>query len=219
MRFLNPPLCCLALSISLVSSVSAADLFSAPDFDGWELVATPAADLHEVCKFLPDGVIAAKGLPVGFLSTIASYENYRLHAEWRWSGKPGNGGVLVHISSGPKDRAWPLSMQIQTKNKNVGDLLPMAGATFAEPLTSAPGAAPLIKAHTAADSEKPVGEWNTCDILCQGDIIEVTINGVLQNKITKAAPHAGRVGFQFEGTAFELRHVTLTPLAADPAAK
>ena len=219
MRFLRPLPRHIAVLLCAAVSVSAAELFNGKDFTGWELVATPTTAIGEVCQILPEGVIAAKGSPTGFLSTTASYENYRLHAEWRWSGKPGNGGVLVHISSGPKDRAWPLSLQIQTKNKNVGDVLPMAGATFAEPLTSAPSAAPLIKAHTSADSEKPVGEWNTCDILCQGDTLEVRINGVLQNKITHAGPNAGKVGFQFEGTPFELRHVTLTPLATDAAAK
>ncbi len=195
-----------------LANLSAADLFNGTDFTGWEFVATPKTNLPDVCKILPGGVIAAAGAPVGFLSTLASYENYRLHAEWRWSGKPGNGGVLVHIASGPKDRAWPLSQQIQTKNKNVGDLLPMAGATFVESLTSAPGAATPIKAHVAADSEKPAGEWNSCDVVCNGDTIEVTINGIVQNKITHSEPHAGKVGFQFEGTPFELRNVTLTPL-------
>lgn len=219
MRILASPFRCLAGLVFAASCASAASLFNEKDFTGWELVATPAATISDVCQITTDGVIKAKGIPIGFLSTTTSYENYRLHAEWRWTGKPGNGGVLVHISSGPKDRAWPLCLQIQTKNKNVGDLLPMAGATFAEPLTSAPGTAPLIKAHTATDSEKPVGEWNTGEILCQGDIIEVTINGVLQNKITRLTPHAGRVGFQFEGTPFELRHVTLTPLAPDAIAK
>lgn len=198
---------------------SAANLFNGHDFAGWELVTTPKTDIAETCKILPGGIVAAAGQPIGFIATLASYENYRLHAEWRWSGKPGNGGVLVHISSGPKDRAWPLSVQIQTKNKNVGDLLPMAGATFAEPLTSAAGAATAIKARTAPDSEKPAGEWNSCDIVCQGDAIEVTINGVVQNKISKVRPGAGRVGFQFEGTPFELRNVTLTSLIPESNAK
>ena len=120
--------------------------------------------------------------------------------------------MLVHISSGPKDRAWPLSLQIQTKHGAAGDLLPMAGASFAEPLTSAPGAATAIKAHTAPDSEKPAGEWNTCDVTCRDDTIEVTINGVLQNKVTRTTPRAGRIGFQFEGAPFELRHVSLVRL-------
>lgn len=213
MRYFSPTLGVLTLLFGFIgSTVSADELFNGKDFAGWEFVTSPAKNIADVCTLQADGSIAAAGQPVGFISTTASYENYRLHAEWRWSGKPGNGGVLVHISSGPKDRAWPLCLQIQTKNKTVGDLLPMAGATFAEPLTTAPGASPAIKAHTAPDSEKPVGEWNTCDIVCRDATIEVTINGVLQNKITQTAPRAGRVGFQFEGTPFELRHVTITAL-------
>src|SRR3954471_18028111 len=78
-------------------------LFNGHDFAGWEFVTTPAIDIAAVCKQQPDGVIAAAGAPVGFIATTASYENYRLHAEWRWPGKPGNGGVLLHIASGPKD--------------------------------------------------------------------------------------------------------------------
>jgi hypothetical protein len=88
----------------------------------------------------------------------------------------------------------------------------MAGATFAEPLTSAPGAAPAIKAHTAPDSEKPAGEWNTCEITCRGDTIEVVVNGVPQNRVTGASVQGGKIGFQFEGTPFELRGVTVVGL-------
>lgn len=212
MRPLAFSLCTLAFAGSTGCAAPAVELFNGRDLAGWEFVTTPATDVTVVCQLRPDGVIAVAGQPVGFIATTASYENYRLHAEWRWPEKPGNGGVLVHISSGPKDRVWPVCIQIQTKSKNVGDILPMAGATFAEPLTSAPGAATAIKAHTAPDSEKPVSEWNTCDILCQGATIEVTINGALQNKVTQATPHSGRIGFQFEGTPFELRRVSIVRL-------
>src|SRR5258708_4183886 len=197
---------------SVICPAPARELFNGRDLAGWEFVGTPTTGIGAACKLMPAGVIAAAGSPVGFIATTASYANYRLHAEWRWPGKPGNSGVLVHISSAPKDRAWPLSFQMQTKNKSVGDLLPMAGATFTEPLTSAPGAATAIRAHHAPDSEKPAGEWNTCDITCRGDIIEVTINGVLQNRVTGCSLHEGRVGFQFEGTPFELRNVRLVRL-------
>lgn len=188
-------------------------LFNGRDLAGWEFTGTPAAaDLAAVCTVRPDGVIAAAGQPIGFVATTMRHSNYRLHAEWRWPGKPGNGGVLVHISSGPKDRAWPVSFQVQTKNGAAGDLLPMAGASFAEPLTSAPGAATAIKAHTAPDSEKPAGEWNTCDITCRGGTIEVRINGVLQNSVTGCSLQEGKIGFQFEGVPFELRNVTVVTL-------
>lgn len=213
MRCLTPAL--LAVTLLVVAAEAAAPvtvLFNGRDLAGWEFVGTPATDIATVCTARPDGVIAATGQPVGFIATTATYANYSLHAEWRWPGKPGNGGVLVHICSSPKDRVWPLSYQVQTKNKSVGDLLPMAGATFAEPLTSAPGAATAIKAYTAADSEKPAGEWNTCDVTCRSDTIEVVINGVLQNRVTGCSLVGGKIGFQFEGVPFELRAVSLTRL-------
>lgn len=191
---------------------AAGELFNGRDFSGWEFITSPATAIATVCTVRADGVITATGKPVGFIATTATYSNYRLHAEWRWPGQPGNGGVLVHIGSGPKDRAWPLSFQVQTKHQSAGDLLPMAGATFAEPLTSAPGAATPIKAHTAPDSEKPAGEWNRCDITCRGDTIEVVINGVAQNRVTGCSRPAGKIGFQFEGAPFELRHVTVVGL-------
>jgi Domain of Unknown Function (DUF1080) len=216
MRYLPYPLTVGAVAVAVLGFIPghtlAAELFNGRDFAGWEFVTSPATDIATVCQLKSGGVIAANGQPVGYIATTTDHENYRLHAEWRWTGKPGNGGVLVHISSGPKDRAWPLCLQIQTKNKNTGDLLPMAGATFTEPLTSAAGTSPAIKARIASDSEKPAGEWNTCDIICRNDTIEVKINGVLQNEVTHVTPHAGRIGFQFEGTPFEIRRVRIDPL-------
>jgi hypothetical protein len=190
----------------------ATELFAGPNLVGWEFIATPAVALADVCRVQPDGVIALAGKPTGYLTTTASYENYRLHAEWRWPGEPGNSGVLVHISSGPKDRAWPLCFQIQTKNKNAGDLLPMAGAEFAEKLSIPPRAKPALLSHSAPDSEKPAGEWNTCEITCRGDTIEVEINGVRQNRVTGCTPQSGKIGFQFEGISFELRRVQMVRL-------
>jgi hypothetical protein len=206
--------CLIALlAVATACAAEPHELFNGRDLVGWEFTTLPDAKAAaDVCVIRPDGVLAAAGQPVGFLATTASHANYRLHAEWRWPGKPGNGGVLVHISSGPKDRVWPICYQIQTKNKSVGDLLPMAGATFAESLTSAPGAATALKAHTAADSEKPPGEWNTCEITCRGDTIEVVINGVLQNRVSGCSLQAGKIGFQFEGVPFELRHVSVVAL-------
>lgn len=178
----------------------------------WEFV-TPekTATLDGVCVAQSDGTLVFAGRPTGFVATKASYENYRLHVEWRWTEKPGNGGVLLHIASGPKDRAWPLSFQVQTKHKSAGDLLPMAGASFAEPITSAPSAA-AARVHTAADSEHAAGEWNSADIVCRGAEISVTINGVAQNHITGASLRAGRIGLQFEGAPFAVRAVRIEPL-------
>jgi len=175
----------------------------------WEARTTPAASLRDVLTVQPDGVLTVSGQPSGYFATRAGYANYRLHVEWRWTGTPGNAGVLLHISEGPMDRVWPLSLQVQTKRGSAGDILPMAGATFAEPATSAAGAQPVIKAHTAADSERPAGEWNSADIVSQDGTVDVTINGVAQNRVTNARPRQGRIGFQLEGAPYQLRNVTL----------
>jgi hypothetical protein len=188
-----------------------------PGLAGWELVSVPAQDIASVCSDAPAGVVAVTGAPVSFIQSTASFRNYRLHAEWRWPGKAGNGGVLVHISSDPKDRQWPLAYQVQLKNGAAGDFLPMAGATFSEPLSTPPGAKTPQLNHSAPDSERPAGDWNSCDIVSVDGTIDVTINGVHQNHVTGCALTDGRVGFQLEGTPFELRNVSIVPIAPPSA--
>lgn len=184
-------------------------------FDGadqLELAAMPPTDPAAAWSRGADGVIRVTGKPAGYIVTRASYANYRMHVEWRWPEKPGNAGVLLHVASGPKDGPWPISLQAQTKHGFAGDILPMAGASFAEPLTTAPGAYPAIKGHTGADSERPAGEWNSADILAKDGVIEVTVNGVLQNRVSAVSPAAGRIGFQLEGVPYELRNISITPI-------
>ena len=202
----------LLISLVCLTRVSAADLFNGRDFTGWELITLPATPttITAVCHYNADGSLAVAGQPVCYLATTATYKNYSLHVEWRWTEKPGNSGILIHIASGPKDRAWPICLQVQTKHKSVGDLIPMAGATFAEALD--PAAKVPARPHTAADSEKPIGAWNSCDIVCRDGEITVTVNGVLQNKISRATPQSGCIGFQLEGVPFEIRAVRLVPL-------
>lgn len=199
------------LALSACSTPSP-ELSKGSDLAGWELVTVPPSPLSKAVQVKEGGVWALSGQPIGYLATTDSHTDYRLHFEWRWTGKPGNGGALLHIASGPKDRAWPLSIQVQTKNGNVGDILPMAGARFTEALTTAPGAVTPIKARTSPDREKPVGQWNRCDVVSRAGTIEVSINGVLQNRISRAQPASGKIGFQFEGTPYELRAVRVSPL-------
>ena len=212
----------LASTVALIRAEAPAqpvELFNGRDLADWEYI-TPdkTATLATVCTVKPGGVLAVAGKPVGYLATRASHVNYRLHVEYRWpvdDAKTSNGGVLVHIASGPMDRnTWPRCFQVQTKIGRFGDLLPMAGATFAEALTSAPGKTPQLDRQNPS-SEKPLGEWNAIDIVCRGDGLEVTVNGVVQNRVTGCKPAAGRIGFQLEGMPYELRNLQFTPFELD----
>jgi hypothetical protein len=197
------------------------DLLSAGDLSAWELVTLPAtpAEIGAVCKFNADGSLAIAGKPVSYLALKTAYENYHLHVEWRWpkdAAKNSNGGVLLNVTGGPTNgTAWPVCLQAQMKLTRAGDLLPMNGAKFAEKLSTAPDAkTPQLDRANAADPEKPLGEWNTYDIICRGDTIEVSVNGVVENKITHCEPATGRIGIQLEGTPFELRNVRIAPIRA-----
>jgi hypothetical protein len=64
----------------------------------------------------------------------------------------------------------------------------------------------------AASSEKAVGEWNTMEVVCRGNTIEVYVNGVLQNKGTNVSVSRGSICLQSEGKDIEFRNVTLNPL-------
>lgn len=214
-----------SLTLALLAAVARAetptqplDLLNGRDLSAWDLVTVPLApaDLATICRYQPDGSLAVTGKPMSYLVTKASYENYQLHVEWRWpadAAKNSNSGVLLHIPAGPPNHAtWPVCFQAQLKLARSGDLLPMAGATFAEKLSSPPGTKNPSLDRLGDNSEKPPGEWNSYDLVCRGDIIEVTVNGVPQNRVTKCAPATGRIGIQLEGTPYELRHIRLSPL-------
>ena len=208
MRHLSLVLLALAGVSPLLADAPALNLWNGSDLSLWEFVTSPAVDIATVCHAAPDGSLEAAGRPIGYLVfTATTFKNFRMHAEWRWTGKPGNGGILVHIASGPKDRQWPLCFQIQLKAHRAGDLLPMAGATCAE---VAPKATQLER--SGLDAEKAPGEWNACDIECRNGTITCSINGVPENQASRCEPAEGRVGFQFEGTPFALRNVRLTPI-------
>jgi len=64
----------------------------------------------------------------------------------------------------------------------------------------------------AKDVEKPVGEWNTLEIIAQGDTITNILNGVTVNSCTNAKPTRGRIQIQSEGAELFVRRVDLQPL-------
>ena len=206
----------LALSLAGITLAAAEpvpakakQLLTSPELAGWEAVAAEPVTVAKMARLRADGVLAVAGKPVGYLVTKEAFRNYRLHLEYRWSGKGGNSGILVHISPGPVDRVWPTCFQVQMKVGRVGDLLPMAAAKCAELI---PTEQVKQRDRLAADSEKPVGEWNVCEVVCRDGRLDCLVNGVLQTRVTGCSPEAGRVGVQLEGVPYELRAVWIEPL-------
>ncbi len=64
----------------------------------------------------------------------------------------------------------------------------------------------------AQDLEKPVGEWNTLEIICDGGTITNIVNGVAANRAYNVQPTCGKIQIQSEFAGFEFRRITILPL-------
>ncbi len=184
------------------------NLFNGKDFEGWYMYLKDAdADPEDTWK-VRDGAILCTGKPTGFLRTKKKYSDYKLVFEWRWLQKPGNSGVLLHMSN--EEKIWPLCMEAQLMHKRAGDLIGM-GCNFNE--NKAKKGGPISYTPRMNDSnEKTPGGWNKYEILCKGDTIELKVNGQFQNKATGISIEKGYIGFQSEGVPIMFRNFKLTPL-------
>jgi hypothetical protein len=189
-------------------------LFNGRNLDGWKpCLADASADPAAVWS-VKDGVLRCEGKPNGYLRTTEEFSDYRLHLEWRWPETPTNSGVLLHVTG--EDKVWPLCIEAQLMNQNAGDMVTMSqgsritieGKTYQTP----PDKMAVVVAKQHESSEKPAGQWNSYDILCQGDTIRLHVNGVLQNTGTQSSVTRGAIGLQSEGSPIEFRNIYLNSL-------
>ncbi|MFB0556166.1 MAG: DUF1080 domain-containing protein [Phycisphaerae bacterium] len=183
-------------------------LFNGKDFEGWHMYLKDAdADPKDVWK-VRDGAIWCKGEPTGFIRTKKEYSDFKLVFEWQWPEKPSNSGVLLHMSG--EEKIWPLCMEAQLMHKRAGDLVGM-GCDFNENKNKK-GEFISYAPRMNDSNEKMPGGWNTYEIVCNGDTIELKVNGQLQNKATGVSIRKGFIGFQSEGYPIMFRNMKLTPL-------
>ena len=184
------------------------DLFDCKDLQGWEFYFKEAGTDEKNVWKVQDGEIVCSGNPVGFMRTAKEYSDYKLELEWKWVDKPGNSGVLLHMTD--EEKIWPLCMEAQLMHTRAGDLIGM-GCNFNE---NKAGKDSFIKytPRMKDSNEKEPGGWNKYEIVCKQDTIEVTINGQLQNKATGVAIQNGYIGLQSEGVPIMFRNIKLTPL-------
>lgn len=183
-------------------------LFNGKNLKGWTIFVKDNAVPPEKFFYVNDGVIETIGVPVGYLRTVKEYENYKLHVEWRYPEKPTNSGVFIHTTG--SDAIWPSHYQCQLKHGDAGDFI-MNGidlkATAGDSVYVGTEKVKPIAKRLKASSDKEAGEWNSYDIVCKGNTVEVTVNGVLQNSITHCSATKGSIGLQAEGSKIQFRNL------------
>ena len=205
-------------------------LFNGKDLSNWD-ADVPARDTNPNAPasfIIRNGMLVSLGKPEGHLVTKQQYRDYRLEAEYRFAGKPGNCGILVHASR-PRAlyKMFPQSIEVQMmsgdagdfwciqENIEVPDMEKRRPRKAGEKWGGAEGDARRIL-NLTDKSEKPVGEWNTMVIEARGRTIKVWVNGDLVNDGSNATADHGKIAVQAEGAEVEFRRLELGPL---PAAK
>ncbi len=205
-------------------AAAAKSLFNGQDLTGWH-VDVPYLDEHPDAQgpfIVRDGLLVSLGDPPGHLITDAVYQNYRLEVQYRFAGKPGNCGVLVHAS---KPRAlykmFPQSIEVQMLHSNAGDFWCIVeditvpdmekrrGPKENWGITEGKGRRIL---NLTDDSEKPLGEWNTMIVECLNNSIKVWVNDDLVNYGFDCTADKGQIALQAEGSEVEVRKFMLTPI-------
>jgi hypothetical protein len=178
-------------------------LFNGKDLNGWILfLKDPAVDPATVFT-VKDAAIHITGNPFGYMRTREQYGNYRLYLEWRWPSEPTNSGVFIHAQE--PDTIWPACFECQLKAGYAGDLICMGGTDMTERTDKTK----IVVGKKAASNELPAGEWNTLEVICMGNTIEILVNGLLQNKATGITQSKGHICLQSEGKDIEFRSIHL----------
>ena len=209
------------------TSVKTVSLFNGKNLEGW-YADVPDADNNSDVKpsfLVRNGKLVSMGVPRGHLISKNSYKDYRLEVQYRFAGKPGNCGVLVH-TDGKRPRVlykmFPASLEVQMQHKAAGDFWciheDIKVANMADRRQGPEdnwggkqGQSRHIRNLTDG-SENPLGEWNTMIIECLGDKIRVWVNGDLVNDGYECTARAGQISLQAEGAEVEFRKLDLTPI-------
>lgn len=193
-------------------------LFNGSDLTGWEGAGKDAAE----CWLVDAGELVCTGKPGPWLRSTAQVGDYELRLEYKLK-EGGNSGVYIrvpkdgtHHSEGAGPEGAGIEVQILDDNaERYKELKPyqFSGSLYA-----------IVAAEPRAS--KPVGEWNTMTIRCEGTKYEVHHNGqqVIKSDETAAPELAkrrtkGYLGLQNHNEEVRFRNIRLKPLATPPQEK
>ncbi|MCJ0741202.1 3-keto-disaccharide hydrolase [Pedobacter montanisoli] len=193
------------------------NLFNGKNLDGWY---ADVPDSHIAPSFIVrDQKLVSMGDPRGHLITNESFSNYRIEATYRFPGKPGNCGILVHVSQ-PRVlyNMFPKSIEVQMQHLDAGDFWCIGEDISVPDMEERRGdkskwgttAGKLRRIKNLTDSsEKPLGQWNKMIIECLDNKIKVWVNGDLVNDGYDCTASQGKIAIQAEGAEVEFKTLKL----------
>ncbi len=238
-------------------------LFNGRDLKGWYTFLQQHgrnADPDRIIA-IKDGVIhlyrdTADGSHVvmGYIATEKEYGDYHLRLQYRWGRKkfeprvalPRDAGLYYHVIG--EDVVWPMGLQCQIQEGDVGDLLALSGLqldSWVDPATrdlqsrtfqdQQQGGMPVVFggsgiAYQLKSGMNELAGWNTLEVIARGGSITHVLNGKVVNRgenvrkvdatdPQKATPVTkGRIALEIEAAEIQYRNIEIKQFDAEQAA-
>ena len=174
-------------------------LFDGKTLDGWVIENGGRFSVRDGMLYVNKGT--------GWLRSERQYADFVLKLEFRFLEKEANSGIFVRTAATSKqdENGWPDNgYQIQCMDTITGER-PLA--------TMIPYGAPAYKDKSDLEMlskvYRPTGEWNSYEITCMGEELNVKLNGAVITKATDIKRPRGHIGIQAEHGQVEFRRVQL----------
>ncbi len=192
-----------------VRELNKTTLFNGQNTEGWYTYLEKQGvnkDPNNNFKVTDDELLYINGREFGYICTEESYSNYYLKVVFKWGEErypprekdKRDSGILYHFKEDEKDKVWPKSIECQIQETDCGDYWCVGGTTVDTP-NKWETAWDMKHVFRTENFENPKGEWNTIEVICNGDQTEHYVNGHLVNWATHASVTEGRIILQSEG--------------------
>jgi hypothetical protein len=166
---------------------------------------------------IENGLLHVLGKHFGYIATLESFKNYHLKIVFKWGEKQWppretgkrDSGILYHFTEGEPDAVWPKSIECQVQEGDCGDI--WCVGTSMDSQNKSEQAWGMKHIFRIADFENQRGQWNTIEIIADGNRIEHYVNGHLVNGATNVSVTGGRILLQSEGAEVFYKSVEITP--------
>ena len=177
-------------------------LFNGANLDNWVIE-------NDGQFSVEDGVLKVNR-GTGWLRSAGVFSDFTLVMEFRFLEAEANSGIFVRTgpTSHDDENGWPNNgyqvqcMDIITGKAPLATMIPYG----APPFDHQSDLAALAKAY------KPLGQWQTYEITCVGETLEVKLNGTLITTATSIKNLKGHIGIQAEHGLLEFRKIDLKPM-------
>ncbi len=151
------------------------------------------------------GAIVCSGTPIGYMYPPKKYLNFTLRLEYRFEPYPGlqsddqffgNSGYLIFMK---EHRVFPEMLEVQGMNLEILDIRASKRSTVY-----------TVDTEARKRAVRPVGQWNTVEIVSKDSQVWNYLNGVLVSQVSHHEyTEPGYIGLQSEGAKIYWRNVRI----------